>query len=1378
MMQQQEEVAIELTQLLPHLTPEDQTAVSLLFHASFRRTDPKLLSANKFYSQSIPDIIKKDDIIVQNGNEWRRYTYLDAVVLQPVHIKGDGACERVIPSDCLNFRKGYAGEVSAFLRQEIFDMRCSSGDVHFDTRQEQQSKRRDAIEAKSNEGISSMDLYDDAGLATHEAKGSPDLVAGDAHPHNPEEDDYKITPPRLLSKGELIAKYGQLKSTEMFPYVKLFDIHALLKSLLDNMADGVGSDYRECMLDDGGNFITNKGGEKILMYRKSPMPNITMSQFKKNVYFVECRSEHTNENRSTSTFFLSFTNDKLVTLDDATGRVTEIGYVVGRVSAHLQNVPFVVWMRALGVESVQAIREMYHQACGVWAEPAGVNGQSISDFHIRVLERCFTEDSGIKTTLAAILHLGRLVGGKTKAEQWYWGNKKLRTEILPHVGKSPDPKKYAEQCLTKARHMCHMMQDLLLTVEYDLVRKAQGHLKKKKDNMFITNRDSYIESISQTIDELMSPLVQQYIRPYNNKFIPQIILKKLDRGLPVNPYEVFPMFKISNSVNYNLSMGIWHSQPGIKSQTGVSQNIAQHNYIDRQSQHDKVMNPIHKEGKQIDPRLLPEDGFATVCCVDSPEGEASGIHRQKPQYGRQALSSNPEPLIKLLLQECGWSADGERSLRLLYSWDERVDGSNDPGLHPPNGQRPLFWNVYVNQVNRGFTFRPDALLRFMRRTRRKCMISSDISENYGMFSDPWEVYINDIQKGQSRKPVATSDTYSDGSSVLPFDEMEPYLNTCWYKQAELCRKYRIEIRTHSARNMRELFVVENLYKLRDMMQKKAFVNSSSQEKSPISLLTHQDLLINGIVEYVDVAGTLDCLIAIDADALKESVRLWQEFCSHATYPALKRTNTYTHAELHPSVIFGLSAGLIVFAQCNPPARLAFASHMRKHAQGKADMISLSDRMPTNYNEKWYAERSAVSTDIAEALGEYRLSVTTDHEIAICCGANEEDSQDMNGSITELGYFASSNYHLMTTCEHRHKTKTEKIGLFPPEQCSGYKIGCDYSKLDKRGLIVEGAEVSKNTILVQKCIDQMDASLLYRSTKRAVVDRVFWFHTEQNLMVVNVILRETRMTDVGDKNASGHAQKGVVCRLRRRENMRFNFDTLNFPDVVYNSSAFISRLTLAMYLEMLFGELAAIKGTFVNATAFTRNWTRILEYISDELREKGTPLSCISEERRTMGLHPFGSHSVIDARTGKRVSHNGRVFTGFCGMQKLKQMAIDKMRARGLGPTSYATKQPVDSKQAHGNGDTGQKCGIQELQSMMGYGAAEFIYDRMLVSSDPAYTHPCKICNNNCIYIKEKDMTFCLSCEKTNSANKVFGSATFQLFCNELLAIGLIVKQHA
>lgn len=1542
---------------MPVLDPEIHKWILQLFHTSTRRTDTKRLSANKLYGETIINMIKSfEPVIVRNGNEWRRYTFIDAVILTPTVIQGDGQCERTVPLKCLRQNQGYHGDVMAFIREEIFIMKCDTDEIQFDTRQMQQEKRRVAIEAINNEGVASLNMYgssamgegtgveagdaenreeemeegwtdakvfqwyqlirrmlqsshffcrsDDSltawldllvttysfglahlGAMIYHAPPLPDgledalfvsreLAAqllgyqGDTqallntypgsiesqfehakqliHDHSfflhdichyfdwsrvkveslqstvkREEqmeqekssnmfnsaamNDADVsssstgwvppsTPSYLWTPSELIQKFGTKQGEYTYPYVKLFDLHILLQSMLDNMNEGLGAEYGECSLDDGGCFITNSGVEKILMFRQALVPNLIMSQYKKpstqktGQFFVECRSEHVNENRSTSTFYLSFVPDKLInsTQQDLEDMTYKSGRVVGKVSLHLQNIPFVVWMRALGVDRDTDIRDMYRQAAGLYDPNEEIsietNGtrMSMTSFHERVLRECLADHQGCFDHKHAILRIGYAVGGKTIAEQWFHGNKKIRNEVLPHIGKSADPDEFKIQCYAKARFLCRMLHDLLMTVEAGI---KDG---KKADNIFIINRDSYQYRTFQSIDELLAPLIQQYMKPHFTKFIPQTILKRLDRSTRVNIHEVFYMHKISKSLNFNISMGVWHATPGLKNQTGVSQNIARHNYCDTLSQHDKVMNPVHKEGKQITPRLLQESAIGISDCVDTPEGDSSGLHRQNAQFLHQAIGSAPDCLLQLLETYDGdtdtiMPTPGHYALvkpfQVHHSQHNSLQGSRKSSQQGFQAHRPstiFLWTVYVNQVPIGLTCRPDALLRYIRLLRRRGVISVDTSCSYGAHSDPWDVCINDrtFEAAQTVSPTGRMYTHGvdDLGRPLNFDPMHPYENRDWLMQAGYLRKYVVEIRTHSARNMRQLFVVENLYKL-------------AQGFKHMRLT---DLLSEGIIEYVDVEEAQDLLIAADWTYLQKSVQAWNTeiWAKYHTYPASKRTCTYSHAECHPSFIYGACAAIIVFAQCNPPARNAFETHMSKHAQGKATTTSKTHRMDTNFNELWFPERPEVTTQTYESLQIYRLSFTCGNEILVKCARNEEDSQDVNASIIQLGYYASSQYHTSTYQERKEKNKIEKIGLFGPDDCSGFKIGCDYSKLDERGIICNFSTLQRNTVLIQKQLNGQDTSIVYQSDKPAVVDGVFPFWNEQNLLVVKIRLRETRMSEEGDKLASGHAQKGVIDRLRRRENMSYNADTGQTPDVIYNSTAFISRSTFAMYNEMEAGDLAAINGNFIDATPLTNEWVKGLPHVM-KLMKEGTitdddidlwrPSKTMALERFHMGLHPFASYSHIDMRTGERIPE--LMFSGRCSMQKLRQMVQDKIKARGLGPISSGTKQPSEGKKVNAGQDGGQKIGNMEAPCIKAYGSSNVLFDRMLLCSDPHYQHICRTCHKNAIYVQHLDMNFCLNCEKTNSANNVFGSATFNLFANELAAMGLSLEQH-
>ena len=1529
---------------LPYLTQDHQTFLLKLYHETRRRTDTKRHSANKFY-ETVIQMIKTLDppTIVKNGKEWRRYTHKDVIITPPMNICANGKCERVVTNKCLERNCPYQGDVLSFLREEIFYMECQDGSVEFDTRQMQQEKRRILIEAEKQDNAP----IDEDPSNRSKNSNNKDQTNNNANNSNNSIQNVYETPSHLLTNDQLIQKYGKKINEYVYPYVKLFDLHILLQSVLDNMTDNLGAEYGECVLDDGGCFITNKGIEKVIMFRHGLVPNVMLVQFSKKgkrwQYQVEIRSEHTNENRSTSTFYFHFVDDRLMHLDEHSGQLSNIGYVVGRVSLKLQNIPFVVWIRALGFETDDEIRQLYRQICGLntdYSDPRF----NMREFEYRVLERCILDHRGCLTTHDAILKIGSFIDGKTNPEHYFWGRKKLRTEVLPHIGKANEPEcLFQEQCRMKARLLCHALRQLLLAVEYGMngnedsfensssgnesslfTLGSDTHVSKNK-NVFLTPKDSYFIRQFQTIDELTAPLLQQYLRPFVNKFIAQAILKKLDRGQDVNYYYIWNMQKISKKINYNISMGVWQSQPNGKGgQTGISQNVGRHNYLETCVQHDKIMNPIHKEGKQIDPRLLPATAACIVDAVDTPEGESSGLHRQMGQFTHQSIGTNPDFVIRLLKNTRMYvNAGGEEKYfieRSLYQKDKECESNRDvppnvclysdirrecihqnfphscfdmkayrlmydyqelEGVELLSQTNILFWNVIINQIPIGFTVRPDALLRQLRLWRRENYVSDELSCGYAERGDPYDVSIGTLDPNQYMFPTALLCTHgmihrNDGSNgnknpkshqksnpgdqnkpenqengenviqnyfgpvyvteikkfqetngnitrqydenivddiceqfvddlvkrnqycFLDFDIFEPYENPFWCMQSRHLQRNRgtmlIDIRTHVGRNLREVFVIENLYKFRYLNLKQ---------------FSRRDLMQKGILEYMEVNESRDCLIAPDLESLDKSLDQWMRFyeyhhksntniykyksnTSHSTrnslwkYSGSKRTNTYSHIEFHPSAIYGICTALIPMAQCNPPARNSFSDHMMKSSQGKATSISKLLRMDTNYNELWISERPEVTTQTYEALGLFRLSYSTNLTVEIQCWENEEDGGIVNQCTVDSGYLNSSNFHTYPVQEKRHKNVHETIHLFGPDQCSGYKIGCDYGKLDEFGVIIEDSLVEKNTVLVQKSLNNVDTSFVYPGNKFAIVDKVEKFMNDQGINMVKIRLREVRKAQLADKANSSHAQKITISKMVRRENMQYDPVSRTFADVIYSTVSKVSRMTIGMILEMILGLISARMGEFADGTPLTKNWTNLFfkylkfknvgsnkqtavskqEFI--EISRQKELLDMCQDVLKDMGLSTHVSH--IDMRNGQRVY--GQVFRGICSMMKLRQMIIDKIKARGTGPNSYSTKQPQGNKALHGlSGDPGQKLGVMETANLGSYAAANIIYDRLLLSSDPTYTHICKLCNKIAYHVQNPDMnfTFCPRCSQVNTARRVLISGTFQLFTNELQA---------
>ena len=123
------------------------------------------------------------------------------------------------------------------------------------------------------------------------------------------------------------------------------------------------------------------------------------------------------------------------------------------------------------------------------------------------------------------------------------------------------------------------------------------------------------------------------------------------------------------------------------------------------------------------------------------------------------------------------------------------------------------------------------------------------------------------------------------------------------------RDREIRIYTDAGRICRPLLIVENqklLLKKRDIDQLK--------EREYNSFSWH-DLVANGVVEYIDTLEEETAMIAMTPDDLQDSD---MAYCS-----------TYTHCEIHPSMILGVCASIIPFPDHNQSPRNTYQSAMVK-----------------------------------------------------------------------------------------------------------------------------------------------------------------------------------------------------------------------------------------------------------------------------------------------------------------------------------------------------------------------------------------------------------------------------------------------------------------
>ncbi|EFJ13710.1 hypothetical protein SELMODRAFT_424388 [Selaginella moellendorffii] len=282
------------------------------------------------------------------------------------------------------------------------------------------------------------------------------------------------------------------------------------------------------------------------------------------------------------------------------------------------------------------------------------------------------------------------------------------------------------------------------------------------------------------------------------------------------------------------------------------------------------------------------------------------------------------------------------------------------------------------------------------------------------------------------------------------------------------------------------------------------------------------------------------------------------------------SSSFTHVEMHPASLLGVSASAIPFLNHNQSARVTHQAQKHgKQAIGfyTCDILS---RMDTNVRQLYYPQQPLVCTRLAQLLARPELANGVNCVVAVACygGYNQEDSLILNQSSLDRGLFRSTHFRVhRATLDY----SSSDIRFCRPETEVARSNSDGIDKLDSDGLPFIGAEMKAADVVIGKAGRRQASKLVDHSSKlrkleQGWVDQVVCSGgDEEGERHVRVRLREARCPQVGDKFSSMHGQKGVVGMKLRQEELLFTQQGI-VPDVVINPHAFPSRQTLAQMLE--------------------------------------------------------------------------------------------------------------------------------------------------------------------------------------------------------------------
>lgn len=282
---------------------------------------------------------------------------------------------------------------------------------------------------------------------------------------------------------------------------------------------------------------------------------------------------------------------------------------------------------------------------------------------------------------------------------------------------------------------------------------------------------------------------------------------------------------------------------------------------------------------------------------------------------------------------------------------------------------------------------------------------------------------------------------------------------------------------------------------------------------------------------------------------------------------------------------------------------------------------------------------------------------------------------------------------------------------------------DLSNLAEDGIVVIGAEVGPNDILVGKIAPKGETELtaeerllraIFGEKAREVRDTSLRVpHGEHGIVVdVQILDREEgdelepgtlkkvivrvaqlRKVAVGDKLAGRHGNKGVISKIVPAADMPYLEDGTPV-DIIISPLSVLARMNLGQLLEASLG-WAGLKLNEKYALP-----------VFDSL-----PSGQIEKLAKSAGLPISGKVRLYDGRSGEPFLEKTVVGVGY--IMKLIHMVEDKTHARSTGPYSLVTQQPLGGKAQMG----GQRLGEMEVWALEAHRAAHTLQEMLTIKSD-------------------------------------------------------------
>jgi DNA-directed RNA polymerase II subunit RPB2 len=483
----------------------------------------------------------------------------------------------------------------------------------------------------------------------------------------------------------------------------------------------------------------------------------------------------------------------------------------------------------------------------------------------------------------------------------------------------------------------------------------------------------------------------------------------------------------------------------------------------------------------------------------------------------------------------------------------------------------------------------------------------------------------------------------------------------------------------------------------------------------------------GVIEFIDTEESNTLLIAMKQSDLTTNHNV-----------------TFTHCEIHPSIIFGIMGSIIPYVQTNQLPRNLYSCGQGKQAIG-VYASNFRNRMDTKTQVLYYPQKPLVQNRVSKHLYNNILPYGINAVIAIACytGYNQDDSIIFNRSSLNRGLFRSIKFRTYAIREELSDLTRLRSKICNPILISAPGSGIvirdlksgNYNKLDENGIVREGVKVDENDIVVGKVIITeehdingnqiyLDASEYVRRAETGIIDKVFYSYDNNDFLFVKVRLRKEKIPELGDKFAGRAGQKGIMGMMLHEQDMPVSRHGVR-PDMIINPQAFPKRMTISQFIETQQTKQCSLLGVFGDSSPF-----------------QDIPLNKMGDVLESLGFERTGCEILYNGMTGEPLEHH--IFIGPTYYERLQHQVEDKMHSRDIGAVTMLNKQPTGGRSIGG----GLRIGEMERDAILSHGTAGFLKETMGDRADNAEFYVCNGCGFMGMVNPEKKIYHCYSCNST------------------------------